>query len=197
MKDFLDYFGARKYETNIGYSIEWVAKKIQWSNKEEALGILKVWAYSSREEECTKRKLKELNKILDDEVLMALKALEEPLVLRKIEDKQLNVRVKLSTIDTHRTFYKKALVDSGSSSSCISQKFIKENLINICQLPFPIICYNADGSTNKDGSVMKVIEMNMTISDYQELIQLSVTNLSKYDLFLGYNWLQKHNSTIN
>jgi len=28
MKDFLDYFGTRKYETNKGYSIEWVAKKI-------------------------------------------------------------------------------------------------------------------------------------------------------------------------
>ena len=28
MKDFLDYFGARKYEMNKGYSVEWVAKKI-------------------------------------------------------------------------------------------------------------------------------------------------------------------------
>jgi len=52
MKDFLDYFGARKYKTNKGYLTEWIAKKIKWSNKEEALGILKVWAYSSREEEC-------------------------------------------------------------------------------------------------------------------------------------------------
>jgi len=28
MKDFLDYFGARKYKMNKGYSVEWVAKKI-------------------------------------------------------------------------------------------------------------------------------------------------------------------------
>jgi len=28
MKDFLDYFGARKSETNKGYLVEWVAKKI-------------------------------------------------------------------------------------------------------------------------------------------------------------------------
>jgi len=39
--------------------------------------------------------------------------------------------------------------------------------------------------------------MNMTISDYQELIQLLVTNLGNHDLFLGYDWLQKHNPTIN
>ena len=28
MKDFLDYFGTRKYETNKGYSVEWIVKKI-------------------------------------------------------------------------------------------------------------------------------------------------------------------------
>jgi len=89
MKDFLDYFGARKYEMNKGYSVEWVAKKIQWSTHKEAISILKVWAHSSRAEECMKEKLKELNRMTDDEVLSALKALEEPLVLRKMGD---NVR---------------------------------------------------------------------------------------------------------
>ena len=39
--------------------------------------------------------------------------------------------------------------------------------------------------------------MNMTIRDHQELIQLLVTNLGSHDLFLGYNWLQKHNPIIN
>jgi len=91
MKDFLDYFGARKYKTNKGYSVEWVARKIQWSVKEEAIDILKVWAHSSRAEECTEEKLKELNGITDDEVLLALKALEEPSILRKMGDKQLNI----------------------------------------------------------------------------------------------------------
>ena len=75
MKDFLDYFGARKYETNKGYLVEWVTKKIQWSSKEEAIGILKVWTHSSRAKECTEEKIKELNEITDNEVLLALKAL--------------------------------------------------------------------------------------------------------------------------
>jgi len=89
--------------------------------------------------------------------------------------------------DTHKMFCKQALVDSGSSSSCISQKFVKENHIDMCKLPFPIICYNANDFTNKDGSVMEIVEMNMTISDHQELIQLSVKNLGNHDLFLGYD----------
>jgi len=87
----LDYFGTRNYETNKGYSTEWIARKIRWSNEEKAIGILKVWTHSSREEECMKKKLKELNNMMDDEVLTALKALEEPSILRKIGDKQLNV----------------------------------------------------------------------------------------------------------
>jgi len=46
-----------------------------------------VWAYSSRTEECIKEKLKELNGMTDDEVLIALKVLEKPPILRKIGDK--------------------------------------------------------------------------------------------------------------
>ena len=197
MKDFLDYFGTRKYKTNKGYSVEWVARKIRWSIKEEAIGILKVWAHSLRVEECTEEKLKELNGMTDDEVLLALKALEEPSVLRKMGDKQLNIWVKLTTTDTHKTFCKQALIDSGSTSSYISQKFVKENNLDTIRLPFLITCYNIDGTTNKNGSVMEVTRMNMTIGDHQELIQLLVTNLGNHDLFLGYNWLQKHNPSIN
>jgi len=133
----------------------------------------------------------------DDKVLSALKALEEPLVLRKMGDKQLNIRVKLTTTDTHKTFCKQALVDSESTSSCISWKFIKENNLDTIQLPFPITCYNTDGTTNKSGSITEVVRMNMTIGDHQELIQLSVTNLGNHDLFLGYDWLQKHSLSIN
>ena len=83
----MDYFGARKYEMNKRYSVEWVAKKIRWSVKEEAIGILKVWVYSLRAEECIEEKIKELNKMMDDKVLLVLKVLEEPLILRKMGDK--------------------------------------------------------------------------------------------------------------
>jgi len=60
-----------------------------------------------------------------------------------------------------------------------------------------ITCYNADGTANKNDSVIEVVKMNMTIGNHQELIQLLVMNLSKHDLFLGYDWLQKHNWSIN
>ena len=108
--------------------------------------------------------------MIDNKVLTALKALEKLSILRKIGDKQLNIRVKLQMTNTYRIFYKQALVDSGSSSSCISWKFIKENLIDTHLLPFSITCYNTDGSTNKDRSITEVVEINMTIGDHQKLI---------------------------
>jgi len=50
-----------------------------------------VWAHSSRAEECTREELKELNGITNDKVLMAFKVYEKSLILRKMEDKQLNI----------------------------------------------------------------------------------------------------------
>jgi len=94
-------------------------------------------------------------------------------------------------------FYKKALIDSGYSSSCISQKFIQENHLKTCKLSLPITCYNTDGSTNKNGSITETIEMYMAIGDHEELIQLSVTNIGNHNIFLGYDWLQKHNPLVN
>jgi len=85
-------------------------------------------------------------------------------------NKQLNIQVKLSTTDTYRIFCKYALVNSESSSSYISQKFVKKNNINIYKLLFPIICYNIDSLANRDRSIIEVIKINMTISDHQKLI---------------------------
>ena len=135
--------------------------------------------------------------MINNKVLLALKALEEPSILRKMGDKQLNVQVKLIITDTHKTFCKQALVNSGSTSSCISWKFIKKNNLDTIQLPFSITYYDADRTANKNSSVIEIVKMNMTISDHQKLIQLLVTNLGKHNLFLGYNWLQKHNPSIN
>jgi len=63
--------------------------------------------------------------------------------------------------------------------------------------PTPILCHNADGSLNKSGNIMDYIKMNMEIRDHMEQISFAVTNLGKTDVFLGYEWLQHHNPSIN
>ena len=87
----MSYFGARKYKSTKGYSAKWIAKKIMEEDKREAIEILKVWTHRSRKEECTIDKVQELNEMTDDEMIIALKALEELYILQKLEDKQLDV----------------------------------------------------------------------------------------------------------
>ena len=81
INDFLSYFGARNYESPKGYSAEWIARRIKEEDKEEAVEILKVWVHQLRRRECTIEKIQELNEMMDDEVIVALKALEEPYIL--------------------------------------------------------------------------------------------------------------------
>jgi len=44
---------------------------------------------------------------------------------------------------------------------------------------------------------MDYIEININIGDYMERISFAVTDLGKANVFLGYEWLQHHNSSIN
>ena len=44
-----------------------------------------------RRRECTIEKIQELNEMMDDKVIVALKALEEPYILQKLGDKQLDL----------------------------------------------------------------------------------------------------------
>jgi len=67
-------------------------------------------------------------------------------------------------------FYKKALINSGYSSSCISQIFVQENHLKIHKILLSITCYNTDGSTNKNRSITEMIEMRISIGDHEELI---------------------------
>jgi len=79
-------------------------------------------------------------------------------------NKQLDIKIHLTTIDTTKSFTKVALIDLGCASSCISRKFIQENGINTQKLPFPITCYNANGTINKLGNITDTVDM-MSVTD--------------------------------
>jgi len=58
--------------------------------------------------------------LTDKEVVQELLEIEEPNVTRKLRNKELNIKVQLITIDSMKTYFKTALIDSGCTSSCIS-----------------------------------------------------------------------------
>lgn len=97
INNFLNYFGARKFGKTKGFTIEWVTRRIREENEETALSILKVWSYHSRE--CNSKMVKELNQLMDKEVL------EESEVIWKLGNRKLSTKVQLTTIDSSKTYY--------------------------------------------------------------------------------------------
>jgi len=137
-KELLDYFGARNFGKIKGYIAEWVVKRLKEEDKKTAVEILRVWVHQSRRKECNDKKVDELNRKIDGEVIFTLQSLEQPPILRQMGYKQLNIKVRLTTINTMRSSHKSALIDLGYTNLCISRKFVQENKINT-QYLLPVI----------------------------------------------------------
>ena len=61
----------------------------------------------------------------------------------------------------------------------------------------PIPAFNADGSTNGKGSIERYARIKLAFEDHVEEMLLSVTSLASSNIFLGHNWLVKHNPEID
>jgi hypothetical protein len=110
---------------------------------------------------------------------------------------QMNLPLKLQTLDDGRFLSVKALLDSGSTGSCISKRFVEKNEIPTKQMPRPIPIYNADGTLNKDGTIKEYVKIRMIIQDHVERIQFAVSNIGESDVFIGHEWLKKHNPEVD
>ncbi len=61
----------------------------------------------------------------------------------------------------------------------------------------PITIYNADGLKNSSGQITAFAELCIKIGDHIEHIDLAITNLKDHNIFLGHDWLVRHNPLIN
>jgi len=74
---------------------------------------------------------------------------------------------------------------------------LRKKKINTQKYESSITYYNAESTQNKTGTITNFVEIKLNIRNHSEQIHLAVTELEKANLFLGYNWLQKHNPIIN
>ena len=74
------------------------------------------------------------------------------------------------------------------SPATINQIYASNSLIPV---------YNTDGSFNQNGAITKVVNLCLTVQDHTEKITLAVSNLGKTDVFIGHEWLKKHNPYID
>ncbi|OCB91657.1 hypothetical protein A7U60_g1078 [Sanghuangporus baumii] len=94
-------------------------------------------------------------------------------------------------IDAH------ALIDSGCTGSCIDEGFVKRYGFLTRRYIRPRPVFNADGTSNKGGLIKGYVMVWMFFGKHEEEIRLAVTSLASSNIFLGYDWLQKHNPEIN
>jgi len=89
----------------------------------------------------------------------------------------------------------KALVDSGCTHIGIYKQLVKDRRIQTKKINFSFEVFNTDGT--KNGEVTKVAPLEVEINRHKETLEAAVTDLDGTDMFLGHDWLVKHNPEVN
>ncbi|SJL12751.1 uncharacterized protein ARMOST_16182 [Armillaria ostoyae] len=200
---------AAKHAPSVGAPQEWLKPfETEWTwraikdakNESAARSILLNWIHKTRAEEVVDNLLEGLR---SSERFCALDWLDE---LRKPKryfiraqnsPASLLLPVTLETLEQPTSIRAKALIDSGCTGSSIHCDFVKKHGIPIQKTASSIPVYNADGSRNKAGEITTYAELRLKIGDHSERIDLTVTDLGSKEIFLGHDWLVRHNPVIN
>ena len=89
----------------------------------------------------------------------------------------------------------KALIDSGCTHIGINEQLVKDKRIQTKSIDFSFEVFNTDRT--KNGEVTKVVSLEVEINGHKETLEAAVTDLDGTDMFLGYDWLVKHNPEVN
>ena len=89
----------------------------------------------------------------------------------------------------------KTLVDSGCIHTRINEQLVKDKRIQMKPIDFSFEVFNVDRT--KNGEMIKMVPLEIEINGHKETLEAAVTDLDRIDMFLGHNWLVKHNLEIN
>ena len=89
----------------------------------------------------------------------------------------------------------KVLVDSRCTHTEIDEQLVKDKRIQMKVIDFFFEVFNADRT--KNGEVIKVVPLEIEINGHKEILEAAVMDLDGTDMFLGYDWLVKHNPEVN
>ena len=89
----------------------------------------------------------------------------------------------------------KALVDSGYTYTRIDKQLVKDKRIQMKSINFSFEVFNTDGTKNRE--VTKVVPLEIEINRHKEQLEAAVMDLNGMDMFLGHDWLVKHNLEVN
>ena len=89
----------------------------------------------------------------------------------------------------------KTLVDSGCTYTGIDKQLVKDKQIQTKPINFSFEVFNTDGT--KNGEVTRIVPLEIEINGHKEQLEVAVTDLNRMDMFLGHDWLVKHNPEVN
>ena len=89
------------------------------------------------------------------------------------------------------------MVDSGTTSLFISNKFVARNCMLKEPLKRKIVLYNISGTLNKAGTIEDKVSLYLCIGDQERKWDFLVTNLGPEDIILGLPWLRHINPAID
>jgi len=89
----------------------------------------------------------------------------------------------------------KALVDSRCTHTGINEQLVKDKRIQMKAIDFSFKVFNIDRTKNK--KVTKVAPLEIEINGHKKTLEAAVMNLDETDMFLGHDWLVKHNPEVN
>ena len=89
----------------------------------------------------------------------------------------------------------KALVDFRCTHTGIDKQLVKDKRIQMKSIDFSFKVFNTDGT--KNGEVIKVAPLEIEINGHKETLEAAVMDLDGTDMFLGHDWLVKHNLEVN
>ena len=89
----------------------------------------------------------------------------------------------------------KALVDFRCTHIGIDKQLVKDKRIQTKPINFSFEVFNIDGT--KNGEVTRVAPLEIEINGHKEQLEAAVMDLDGTDMFLGHDWLVKHNLEVN
>ena len=82
-------------------------------------------------------------------------------------------------------------MDSGCTHTGIDEQLVKEKKIQTKAIDFSFEVFNADRTKTR------VAPLEVEINRHKETLEAAVTDLDGTDMFLGHDWLVKHNPEVN
>jgi len=89
----------------------------------------------------------------------------------------------------------KALVDSRCTHTGIDKQLVKNKRIQMKPINFSFEVFNVDRTKNRE--VTRVASLEIKINGYKEQLKAAITDLNGMNMFLGHDWLVKHNPEVN